>query len=107
MKAAEPGLDRLSRPNALALVAAGAADRDRDTAGRFPDDAFGALERAGLTSITASAQPAAAYPDELALLHEVARADAGVARILDGHLNAVERLRVQAPAALRDRELAA
>jgi hypothetical protein len=99
-------VDRLSRPDALALVAAGAADRDRDTAGRFPDDAFGALERAGLTSITAGAT-VARYPDELALLREVARADAGVARILDGHLNAVERLRVQAPAALRHRELTA
>ena len=37
--AAEPGLGRLSRADALALVAAGAADRDRDTAGRFPGDA--------------------------------------------------------------------
>jgi alkylation response protein AidB-like acyl-CoA dehydrogenase len=106
VRAAGSDLDRLSRSDALALVAAGAADRDRDTAGRFPDDAFGALERAGLTRITAGT-PVAAYPDELALLREVARADAGVARILDGHLNAVERLRVQAPAALRDRELAA
>ena len=47
------------------------------------------------------------YAEELALLRAVAAADAGVARILDGHLNAVERLRVQAPAALRDHELAA
>jgi hypothetical protein len=99
-------LGRLSRAEALALVTAGAADRDRDTSGHFPDDAFGALERAGLTSITAGTT-IAAYPDELALLREVAGADAGVARILDGHLNAVERLRVQAPAALRHRELTA
>ena len=106
MRTAGPELDRLSRADALALVAAGAADRDRDTAGRFPDDAFGALERAGLTTITAGAT-GASFSDELALLREVARADAGVARILDGHLNAVERLRVQAPAALRHRELTA
>jgi hypothetical protein len=106
MRTAGRDATALSRADALALVAAGAADRDRDLSGRFPDEAFGALERAGLTSITAGSVPAG-YADELALLREVARADAGVARILDGHLNAVERLRVQAPAALRHRELSA
>lgn len=37
----------------------------------------------------------------------MAHADGSVGRILDGHLNAVERLAVQAPVAVRDRELAA
>ena len=41
------------------------------------------------------------------MLRSVAAADTGVARILDGHLNAVERLRVHAPSDLRDAELAA
>ena len=40
-------------------------------------------------------------------MRRVARADGSVGRILDGHLNAVERLAVQAPPELRDRELAA
>lgn len=99
---------RLSRADALAIVAAGAADRDRDRdpAGRFPEDAIAALERAGLTQLTAAPGSTTTYADELALLRAVARADAGVARVLDGHLNAVERLRVQAPRALRDAELA-
>jgi hypothetical protein len=37
----------------------------------------------------------------------VAQADGSVGRIFDGHLNAVERLAVQAPPHVRDRELAA
>ena len=48
--------------------------------------------------------PAAA---ELELVSQVARADGSVGRIFDGHLNAVERLAVQAPTPVRDRELAA
>jgi alkylation response protein AidB-like acyl-CoA dehydrogenase len=87
---------------ALDAVAASAADRDRDPGGRFPTEVVVALERAG-----AFAPPAGGYADELALLRTVARADLGVARILDGHLNAVERLRVHAAPDLRDQELAA
>ena len=45
--------------------------------------------------------------EELELVRAVARADASVGRIFDGHLNGVERLAVQAPPALRDAELAA
>ena len=39
-------------------------------------------------------------------MRRVAAADGSVGRIFDGHLNAVERLAVQAPAAVRDAELA-
>jgi hypothetical protein len=85
-------------------IAAGAAERDRDPTGAFPEGPVAALERAGALACTAGAEPLG-YAAELGLLRTVAAADAGVARILDGHLNAVERLRVQAPAALRDREL--
>ena len=65
-----------------------------------------ALERAGLLAAPAGPEPLP-YGDELELLCALGRADAGVARIVDGHFNAVERLRVQAPDALRDRELPA
>lgn len=87
---------------ALDAVADGAAARDRDPRGCFPTEAVVALERAG-----AFAPPAGGYADELALLRTVAGADLGVARILDGHLNAVERLRVHAAPDLREQELAA
>jgi hypothetical protein len=89
---------------ALATVRAGAAARDADPAGAFPEDAIAALEHAGVLAATASDVPVA-YAEELALLRAVAAADAGVARIVDGHLNAVERLRVQAPAPLAETEL--
>lgn len=86
---------------ALEQVAAGASARDRDPSGAFPEAAIAALEQAGALA----GDPALGYAGELALLRAVAAADAGVARILDGHLNAVERLRVQAPPALREAEL--
>ena len=41
------------------------------------------------------------------MVRDVARADAAVARIVDGHLNAVERLAVHAEDPLRERELTA
>ena len=88
----------------LAALAAGAAERDRDRSGAFPEPAVTALERAGLLAAPAGPEPLP-YGDELELLCALGRADAGVARIVDGHFNAVERLRVQAPDALRDREL--
>jgi len=93
-------------PAPLAVVAAGAASRDADPAGAFPEEPIRALESAGALAVTAGARPAS-YAEELSLLREVAAADAGVARILGGHLSAVERLRAQAPAALRAAELAA
>jgi hypothetical protein len=97
----EPALDAV-----LATIAAGAAERDRDPAGAFPSGAIEALTAAGALRATASANPIP-FAEELGLLRAVAAADTGVARILDGHLNAVERLRVQAPPDVRDAELAA
>jgi alkylation response protein AidB-like acyl-CoA dehydrogenase len=78
---------------ALAAVAAGAAERDRDP--RFPDDAMRALAKAG---VLAARLPAS---EEWALVRAVARADGSVGRILDGHLNAVERIALLAPEPLR------
>jgi len=94
-----PGTARavLSPPEAIAVVAAGAQALDRSP--QFPSEAFAALDDAGLTR-TLDATP----PEDWAAVRAVARADGSVARIFDGHLNAVERLSVTAPEPLRSRE---
>lgn len=86
------------RAAAIAAVAAGATALDR--APRFPSEAFAALDAAGVTRML-DASPRR----EWELVRSVARADGSVARILDGHLNAVERLSVVAPEPLRSRHL--
>jgi hypothetical protein len=93
---------------ALAEIAAGAPARDAAHRPAFPAEAFAVLERAGVLSF--NAQPGEPRPPaaaELSLVRRVAAADGSVGRIFDGHLNAVERLAVQAPDWLRERELAA
>ena len=87
--------------DALAIVAQGAAARDREPHPAFPDDAIGALEQAG---VLVAGLP---FSEQLTVVRDVARADAAVARIVDGHLNAVERLAVHAEDPLRERELTA
>lgn len=95
------------RDAALARIASGATERDRHPAPPFPEDAVAALEDAGLLAWNAGGGPRRPPgADELALVRAVAHADASVGRIFDGHLNAVERLIVQGPEALRERELA-
>ncbi len=93
---------------ALARVAASAGERDRAPVPPFPEEAIADLEAVGALAWNAQAgpdrPPAAA---ELGLVRSIARADGSVGRIVDGHLNGVERLAVQAPADVRDRELAA
>jgi alkylation response protein AidB-like acyl-CoA dehydrogenase len=92
---------------ALELIAASASARDQLPVPEFPEPEIAALEQAGAlawNARTASARPPAGA--ELELVRSVARADGSVGRIFDGHLNAVERLVVQAPADVRDRELA-
>lgn len=89
-------------------VAAGAAQRDRAAVPDFPEGPIVQLERAGALAFNArlgTTRPPAG--DELGLVRRVAAADGSVGRIFDGHINAVERLAVQAPPELRDRELAA
>ena len=93
---------------ALTAIAATAADRDRSPTPAFPSDAITLLEDAGALAFNAvegNVRPPAS--EELELVRAVARADASVGRIFDGHLNGVERLAVQAPPALRGAELAA
>ena len=93
---------------ALVRVAAGAEERDRDIEPPFPEEAIADLEAVG--ALAWNAQPGLERPPaaaELGLVRSVARADGSIGRILDGHLNGIERLAVQAPEDLRDRELAA
>ncbi len=93
---------------ALRDIARTAAARDRSATPTFPDDAFTLLQDAGALAFNAIAGPVRPpAAEELQLVRAVAHADASVGRIFDGHLNAVERLAVQAPAALRETELAA
>lgn len=92
--------------DALRFVQSGAGIRDAQAEPTFPEGAFAQLEGAGLTSWNAVAgaeRPGAGA--ELELVRRVARADGSVGRIFDGHLNAVERIAVQASPELRDREL--
>jgi hypothetical protein len=89
---------------ALTVLEDGAVERDRTGAGL--DQALALLERAGVlgwNAVEGASRPGAA--EELALVRAVARADASVGRVLDGHFNGVERLAVQAPPELSDREL--
>lgn len=78
--------------DAVEQIGAGAAERDR-TPGvpPFPREPFVALRAAGALSH----RPALA--DQLALVRAVSAADGSVGRILDGHLNALERLSVYLP----------
>ncbi|MGI8716027.1 MAG: hypothetical protein ACR2NR_23165 [Solirubrobacteraceae bacterium] len=93
---------------ALAEIAAGAGQRDAESHPRFPQAAFAALRAAGAlagNAVSGSGRPRAAA--ELELVRRVAAADGSVGRIFDGHLNGTERVAVQGPAGLRERELRA
>jgi hypothetical protein len=90
---------------ALALVAARAEEYDREP--RFPAESFDALAAAGtLTATVGDASAGAGVGLEWDIVRRTAAADAAVARILDGHFNAVERLEVAAAPEVRDTELA-
>jgi alkylation response protein AidB-like acyl-CoA dehydrogenase len=80
-------------------IAGRAGELDRKP--RFPTENFADLAAAG-----ALTPPAGGLAGEARLVREVARADASTARILDGHLNGVERLTLACPEPLRGRELA-
>lgn len=91
---------------ALPRIADEATELDR--APRFPREAFFQLADVGALAATiGAAREGRSVLPEWELLRRVAAADASVARILDGHLNAVERLEVAAEPELRERELAA
>jgi alkylation response protein AidB-like acyl-CoA dehydrogenase len=83
---------------ALEGIAARAGELDR--APRFPAENFTDLAAAGALT------PSDGLAREVGLVRAVAAADASTARILDGHLNGVERLTLAGPEPLRTDELA-
>jgi alkylation response protein AidB-like acyl-CoA dehydrogenase len=85
--------------SALARIAARAIELDRSP--RFPTENFTDLAGAG-----ALWSPAEGFAREVRLVRATAAADASTARILDGHLNGVERLTLSGPEPLRSAELA-
>jgi hypothetical protein len=106
MNATQEGTRTARIDQAIAAIAAGASDLDR--APRFPREAFEELTAAGAPAATIGAvRDGTSVAPGWNLLRRVAAVDAAVARILDGHQNAVERLEVAAEPAVRDRELAA
>lgn len=88
-----------SLERALQRIAARAAELDSKP--RFPTENFTDLAAAG-----ALAPQAGRLAGEVGLVRAVAAADASTARILDGHLNGIERLTVAGPEPLRSAELA-
>jgi len=95
----------------LSRVGHGAAERDAHPA--FPEGPFRELAAAGILAMPAPApgdvngKRRASFAEEWDVLRAVARADGSIGRILDGHLNGIERLSVLAPEPLRSREFAA
>ena len=83
---------------ALSWIAGNADELDRRP--RFPDEAFRRLGAAGVLAASSRGGGDSPFVDELRLVRDVSRADGSVGRILDGHLNAVERLLLSAPVAL-------
>lgn len=95
----------LSVGDALVELAGGAEGRDREASPAFPRAAVELLRRSGLLAWNAVEGPRPPAAEELSLVRAVSRADGSVGRIFDGHLNGVERLLVQGPAALQRTEL--
>lgn len=91
-----PPLERLQET--LDWLAARAGELDRSP--RFPAENFADLAIAG-----ALTPPPDGLAGEVRLVRAVAAADASTARILDGHLNGVERLALSGPEPLRSAEL--
>jgi alkylation response protein AidB-like acyl-CoA dehydrogenase len=83
---------------ALKRIAARACELDREP--RFPTENF-----TDLAAVGALISPPDGLTGEVRLVRAVAAADASTARILDGHLNGIERLTLAAPERLRSTEL--
>jgi alkylation response protein AidB-like acyl-CoA dehydrogenase len=80
---------------ALKRVAASAGEHDREP--RFPTENL-----ADLAAVGALITPPDGLAGEVRLVRAVAAADASTARILDGHLNGLERLKLAAPERFRE-----
>lgn len=92
-----------------AIDAVSGTAEELDAEPRFPLAELRLLARAGALDFTVPAVDGSRPPlaDEWRLLREVAAASGSVGRILDGHLNAVERIAVAAPEGEREEELEA
>jgi alkylation response protein AidB-like acyl-CoA dehydrogenase len=84
---------------ALARIAARAGELDREP--RFPTANFTDLAAVGALGVSPIG-----LAGDVGLVRAVAAADASTARILDGHLNGIERLTLAGPESLRADELA-
>ena len=93
----------LTLQEALERIAERAPGLDREP--RFPRENFADLIAAD--ALADAAERPGELPGEIALVRAVAAIDGSTARILDGHLNGVERLSRGAEGPLLDRELAA
>jgi alkylation response protein AidB-like acyl-CoA dehydrogenase len=96
-------LPALTLQRALEHIAGRADGFDREP--RFAQENFDDLVAAG--ALQAAAEKPGDLPAEITLVRAVATSDASTARILDGHLNGVERLFRGAPGQLREREMQA
>lgn len=88
----------------------GATSRDANP--EFPDAPFQALAASGVLAMPvpepiSKTGRRASFSEEWRVLRAVARADGSVGRILDGHLNGVERVAALAPENLRSDDLEA
>jgi hypothetical protein len=92
----------LELADALANIAARAAHLDRTP--HFPTQNMDELRATGMLGLVAD-RSRTSLCAEVSLVRAVAWSDASTARILDGHLNGVERLALSAPAELREAEL--
>ncbi len=88
----------------LALEQIAARAGELDAGPRFPDENFDALRTAGVPQLAAERERCS-LSWEIATVRALACADASTARILDGHLNGVERLALNAPSELLAEEL--
>ena len=101
LAAAEPGI--LSLADALERITARAGVLDRSP--RFPEQNFRDLQAAGVLCLERYGV-SAPLGEQLAVVRAVACADGSTARILDGHLNGVERILALGSEQLGDDELA-
>ena len=96
--------------SALEVIRAGAATRDANPG--FPTAPFRSLAEARILAFPvpdpeSKSDRRASFSDEWRVLRAVAAADGSVGRILDGHLNGVERLAALAPEPVRSEDLEA
>lgn len=97
------------RPLAVALDAIAEEAERLDRVPAFPAEGFAALREAGTLAVTLPRGDGSTLEiaEEWRVVRDVARASGSVGRILDGHLNAVERIALAAPAEIRHEELSA